>query len=148
MTRFSRLIVVLVLGLFALTANGVAQNQLALNVVAAKLAESASGRGPGHIMPDGTFMADADMALADDDICHPGGTDTAPEGGHTHKGHADCVVCSLVATMGAFSQAAAVIVAFAKPDTNGAYHWASYSVALRVPHTPYASRAPPHNLAA
>ncbi len=146
MTRFSRIIVVLVLGLFALTANGVAQNQLSLNVLTAKLAEAA-GRGPGHIMPDGTFMADADM-LADGDICHPGGADTAPEGGHTHKGHADCVVCSLVATMGAFSQAAAVVVAFAKPDTDDTYGWIARDIAPRIVHTPYASRAPPRIFAA
>ena len=127
------------LGLLALTASGIAQNQLSTNVLIAKLAESGSHAASGHYMPDGTFMAGPMSDMAD---CQPG--DAAKNSdGHTHKGHADCTLCGAVAAMAALtlSVAESVLVPdiFAAPDS-----WPSApSIFFAAPRAPYASRAPP-----
>lgn len=120
------------LGLLALSASGIAQNQLSFNVLDAAL------KGPavaGHMMPDGTFMAGS-MVHADHADSHNGS-------GHTHKGHADCSMCSVVATMAALTvpMLDAVIVpdVFAVPVSWDIAH----TVLSKTAYAPYASRAPP-----
>jgi len=120
------------LGLLALSASGVAQNQLSFNVLDAAL------KGPavaGHIMPDGTFMAGS-MAHGD----HGESQDGA---GHTHKGHADCSMCGVVAAMAALT--VPVLDTFATPDAFAVPVSAdiAHRVLSKTSHAPYASRAPP-----
>jgi hypothetical protein len=126
------------LGVLALAVSGVAQNQLSSNVVVAAL-QSAGGAG-GHFMPDGSFMA-GPMGGADHAHHHSDGPDG---GGHTHKGHADCSVCGVVASMAALSLPVLATVSlsdiFAKPPS-----WrTARAVFTAAPYAPYASRAPPH----
>ena len=119
------------IGLLALTASGIAQNQLSTNVLVAAINPDSTGAAGGHYMPDGTFMA--------------GPMHKAPtQDGHTHKGHADCALCSVVAAMAAL--AVPVLDTVIVPDTFATpVDWRVAS--LRFTHAsyaPYASRAPPH----
>ena len=118
------------LGLLALSVSGAAQIQLSQNVINATLTDS-HGDG-GHYMPDGTYMAGP---------MHDHGADSQ---GHTHKGHADCSLCGVVASMAAI--AVPVLDAFVVPESFRApapsiLAQAFYTKATRAP---YASRAPPH----
>lgn len=114
------------IGLLALSVSGTAQTQLSLNIINAAIAPETS-----HIMPDGTYMAGS---------MHDHGAD---QQGHTHKGHADCSLCGLVASMAAIS--VPVQGAVISPDvlTVPAHARYSQAVAARALHAPYASRAPP-----
>ncbi len=120
------------IALLALTAGGVAQNQLSSSVLLATLHAAPGHDMPGHIMPDGTFMAGP-----------MGAHDTPSQDGHTHKGHADCALCGVVASMAAVAVPAfdTVIVpdVFATPVS-----WRVVPQRLAdAPYAPYASRAPP-----
>lgn len=123
------------LGLLALTASGVAQNQLSSNVLVAALTEDASG---GHVMPDGSFMAGG-MAHADH------GNHDAPADGHTHKGHSDCTMCSSVAAMAGLS--VSVIATLPAVQTYAALQDRSAVDAFFAASSPasYSSRAPPRS---
>ena len=114
------------LGLLALATSGVAQNQLSLNVITATL--SGPEQAAGHYMPDGTFMA---------------GSMDASHDGHTHKGHADCALCGVVASMAAVTvpvlDAVFVPDIFSTPPHIVATSFAELGAAF----APYASRAPP-----
>ncbi len=122
------------IGLLALMASGFAQNQLSSNVLLASLNPDATSSVGGHYMPDGTFMA-GPMA----------GAHTAPaQDGHTHKGHADCALCSVVAAMAAL--AVPVLDTVVAPDVFAApTSWSAVSLRFTdASYVPYASRAPPH----
>jgi hypothetical protein len=118
------------LGLLALTASGVAQNQLSANVLVAALTEGASA---GHIMPDGSFMAG--------DMAHAG--HHTPTNGHTHKGHSDCTMCSSVAAMAGLS--IAVIATLPAVQVYAALQDRIAVDAISTASSPasYSSRAPP-----
>ncbi len=125
------------LGVVALAAGGLEQNQLAINVVDAAIAG-----GPavaGHIMPDGRFMA-GPMVNHPDGAAHGQAADA---GGHTNKGHADCEMCGAVAAMSAVAAASGPVVpvpwAFAAAPSRAAPNLI-FPGASRAP---YASRAPP-----
>lgn len=122
------------LGLLALSVSGTAQTQLSLNIINAALTDThAAG---GHYMPDGTYMAGSMHTHGSDD-----GADSQ---GHTHKGHADCSLCGLVASMAAITvpvlDAVLMPEAFAAPVSA----IASRAIYAKALHAPYASRAPPH----
>lgn len=121
------------IALLALTAGGVAQNQLSFSVLQATLSAEPGHEMLGHYMPDGTFMA-GPMAAA---------LDTPARDGHTHKGHADCALCGVVASMAAI--AVPVLDTVIVPDVFATPP--STRVAPRrltdAFYTPYASRAPP-----
>jgi hypothetical protein len=123
------------LGLLALTASGVAQNQLSTNVLVAALTTDASG---GHMMPDGTYMA-GKMAQAD----HQHGDHHAPADGHTHKGHSDCTMCSTVAAMAGLS--VSVIATLPAVQTYAVLKDRIAADAIVAASSPasYSSRAPP-----
>jgi len=138
------------LGLVALTASSVAQNQLSLDVITATLNDHLHPPGHGHqdhgdesgghYMPDGTFMAGSMPSHG----AHDHAADAAQNGGHTHKGHADCSLCGLVATMAAIT--VPLLIAFITPESFAAPpSWSySHSVFAKAFYAPYASRAPPH----
>jgi hypothetical protein len=121
------------LGLLALTVSGLAQNQLSNNVLVAALTQDASG---GHVMPDGSFMPGA-MAQADH------GDHQTPAGGHTHKGHSDCTMCSTVAAMAGLS--VSVIATLPAVQTYAALQDRIAADAIVAATSPasYSSRAPP-----
>lgn len=147
------------LGLLALTVSGVAQTQLSLNVVEASLTDSHGAHGHshdhgvaaheaaagGHYMPDGTYMAGPMPGMSDahDHTEATHAADPARSGGHTHKGHADCIMCSLVATMASLTQPAPVAVV--TPETLPApiLLISEQEIVRTTPRGPYASRAPP-----
>ena len=140
LSRLRRFGAVLLFSLLALAASTVAQNQLSNNVLLAALEGETIVPGAGHYMPDGTFMAGpmADMGHA----AHH--TIPAQNGGHTHKGHADCSLCGAVAAMGSLVvpvfEAVLVPESFDRPRS-----WpAAYSVIAERVYEPYLSRAPPH----
>jgi len=138
--RLHRLGFALWLGLLALTASGVAQNQLSTNVLVAAL-DTAAGRAPaGHYMPDGTFMAGSMSGMSHAD--HH--SDSPDAGGHTHKGHADCSMCGVVASMAALS--VPVLDAILVPDVfaKSLSKPGARSVVVGRHYAPYSSRAPPH----
>ncbi len=83
-------------------------------------------------MSDGRFMA-GEMP----------GMDPARNGGHTHRGHADCILCGLVATMASLTQPPPVLVALpgALPAPRRVFSEREIvHVAMR---RSYSSRAPP-----
>lgn len=149
------------LGLLALTVSGVAQTQLSLNVVEANLTDSHGAHGHshdhggtahdaaeadgGHYMPDGTYMAGPMPGMADthapNDAAHA--TDPAQSGGHTHKGHADCIMCSLVATMASLTQPPPVAVVAPEALPAPILLISEQEIVRTTPRGPYASRAPP-----
>lgn len=103
----------------ALLGNAAAQNQLAVNVVAATTERAAQASADAsaeasdphahhahHAGHHGTAAADASPPASHD---HHAGHHGA--GGHTHKGHADCDVCGVVAVMAALTLPSAIIVA-------------------------------------
>jgi len=63
--------------------------------------------------------------------------------GHTHKGHADCAMCGVVASMAALSvpvlDALLVPETFAKPSSPAP----AQSFVMDRAYAPYSSRAPP-----
>ena len=131
------------LGLLALTAGGVAQNQLFTNVLIAKLAEAGGRPAGGHFMPDGTYMA-GPMHGAPSTGMESGTPETADaSSGHTHKGHSDCTVCGAVAAMAALSVPilnTIKIPDIIAPSLDGT---SERTLLPRSPRAPYASRAPP-----
>jgi len=139
------------LGLLALTAGGLMQNQLARDVVVATLNDHQHpGASGGHFMPDGTYMAGpmhgghGDHQAAAHDGHHGDHSDHHSQGGHTHKGHADCDVCGLVASMAALS--VPVLDTIVLPEVFAAppSAYALGNIHTRALYAPYASRAPPH----
>jgi hypothetical protein len=121
------------LGLLALVASGTAQHQLSFNVLDAAL-KNHTHEAAGHYMPDGTFMAGP---------MHGDHTDASEDGGHTHKGHADCNMCGAVAAMASLTIAATTLIL--PPPMIGDPHAPTLTsvVIVRRNHAPYASRAPP-----
>src|SRR5579883_1139603 len=82
------------LGLLALTANALEEQQRTTSVVEVALGGDAGPSSGTHIMPDGRVM-------------------TGPmgrQGGHTHKGHADCVICGTAAAVAGFTLPALLTV--------------------------------------
>lgn len=123
---FSRAFFAFWLAIAALTVNAVAQRELGFAVIAAT-AEDAGF----HIMPDGSRMAGS-MGHAHDST-----------GGHTHKGHADCDLCGLVADMAAFTPASVTLLP-QPPEVYAGYSQpAPQARHFAAPSPPYASRAPP-----
>jgi len=154
-----RLGLALWLGLIALTASGVAQNQLSLDVISATLNDhqhppgsghhghghqSHEHQSGGHFMPDGTYMAGPMSGDMSGHGHHGHATDAAQNGGHTHKGHADCNMCGLVATMAALT--VPLLIGFMSPESFATpLSWSyEHSVFIKASYAPYASRAPPH----
>lgn len=129
----------LLLGLVALTASSVAQNQLSSSVLFAALNPEPGQDMGGHYMPDGTYMAGPMSAMAD---CQPAGL-SEQAAGHTHRGHADCDMCGVAAAMAALSVPALDIVlvpdVFAAPAIGAVARF----VLTDASYAPYASRAPP-----
>jgi hypothetical protein len=133
--RLHRLGFALWLGLVALTASGIAQNQLSTNVLVAAVTEG--GQSASHVMPDGSVMAGS---MAHGSHAHDHQADAS---GHSHKGHADCTLCGPVAAMAAFMVPVADVIplprVFATPGPIATAHITFFS----APRAPYASRAPP-----
>jgi hypothetical protein len=108
------------LGAIALAASGIQQGQLSANVVTAAIDDAAMMAKMGH------------------DMAHHHGA-----GGHTHKGHADCEVCGVVAALAFVTIPVAALVPAPQlfalaPNT--------FTAQFTLPATrsaPYASRAPP-----
>ena len=98
--RFTHIVLALWLGLLALTANALEEQQLSVSVVEVALAGDANGAAAPayHVMPDGRVMMGA-MAGAHGD----GAQSDGAHGGHTHKGHADCVICGTAAAVAGFT---------------------------------------------
>jgi len=121
------------LGLLALTVSGTAQTQLSLNVINAALTDNhAAG---GHYMPDGTWMAGS---------MHGGSHEHGPDDqGHTHKGHADCSLCGLVASMAAITVPVLDVVIVPDAFTIPPAVARPQSFTAAAGYSPYASRAPP-----
>ncbi len=122
------------LGLLALTVSGTAQTQLSLSVINAALTEPhAAG---GHYMPDGTWMAGS---------MHGGTHEHGPDAqGHTHKGHADCSLCGLIASMAAIAAPALDVVIVPDVFTVPPAVAAPQAFRATAGYSPYISRAPPH----
>lgn len=139
------------LALLALTVSGVAQTQLGVNVVAAALTSSHSSSNghhahsgnAGHYMPDGTFMAGGMPGVETASVPRHQGADPAQEGGHTHKGHADCILCGLVATMASLTQPPPVLVALPGALPAPLLVFREREVVHVAALRPYSSRAPP-----
>ena len=126
---FSRAFFALWLAIAALGANAVEQRELGFAVIAATAQDAATS----HIMPDGTVMAGP--------MGHSHDHDKA--GGHTHKGHADCDLCGLVADMAAFTPAALVVFPL-PPEGFAAFVLAAPGTQVSAAASPpYSSRAPP-----
>ncbi len=90
-------------------------------------------------MPDGTWMAGAMGHAAHSDEY----TDPAKNGGHSHKGHSDCVLCGPLAAMASFTQPPPVILELPEVSVVTAYRSAEREIVLAAQSAPYASRAPP-----
>lgn len=135
------------IGMLALLVSGLAQNDLSRNVLDAALTDSshhgsahthdhASG---GHFMPDGTWMAGEMGGAAHGDEY----TDPAKNGGHSHKGHSDCVLCGPLAAMAAFTHPPLVLLVLPEARPISVYQSAEREIVLASLRAPYASRAPP-----
>ena len=139
------------LGLLALVVSGLAQNDLSTNVLNAALTSSdspGSSHGHnhaagGHLRPDGTWMA-GDMGVAAHGHEH---TDPAKNGGHSHRGHADCVLCGPLAAMASFTQAPPVLLVLPEARVISVYRSAERAFVFIQPRAAYASRAPPRQQA-
>lgn len=135
------------LGLLALMVSGLAQNDLSINVLNAALTEphhdgsahSHEKAAAGHYMPDGTWMAGDMGGMAHCDEY----TDPAKNGGHSHKGHADCVLCGPLAAMASFTQPPPVLLVLPDASVITAYRSAERNIVTTASRAPYASRAPP-----
>lgn len=135
------------LGLLALLVSGIAQNDLSRNVIEVALAASPQNGGShsydhssgGHFMPDGTWMAGGVGGAAHND----GYTDPAKNGGHSHKGHADCVLCGPLAARASFTSPPPVLLKLPEARVLAVYRSGESKFVLAVPRAPYASRAPP-----
>jgi hypothetical protein len=135
-TRLRHFCMAFWLGLLALAANGLEQQQLNTNVLVALSTDLAAGHGGAsgtHVMPDGTVMAGT---MADDHAARGAG-------GHTHKGHADCEVCGAVAAMAAITLPILPCVPLPTPQYQAGASAAFTAATLAEPYPPYASRAPP-----
>jgi len=138
------------LGLLALTVSGLAQNDLSTNVLAAGLTDPSNPdaahhdqHASGHYMPDGTWMAGDMGGMAHCDEY----TDPAKNGGHSHKGHSDCVLCGPLADMAAFTYPPLVLLALPDARAITVYRSAEHDVVLAAARAPYSSRAPPRQQA-
>ncbi len=123
------------LGLLALTAGGVAQNQLSSNVLTAALSDTSGHTehhhaAAGHVMPDGSFMP-GEMPAA------------SHSGGHTHKGHSDCTMCSAVAAIAGLTVAVIAILPTVDVHAVTKDHAAVDVVLAAASPAGYSSRAPP-----
>jgi hypothetical protein len=135
------------LGLLALLVSGLAQNDLSRNVIEVALAASPQNGGGhshdhssgGHFMPDGTWMAGGMGGAAHND----GYTDPAKNGGHSHKGHADCVLCGPLAAMASFTSPPPILLKLPEVRVITVYRSGESKFLLAAPRAPYASRAPP-----
>lgn len=137
--RLHRFRLALLLGLLALTICGISQNQLSSNVLTAALSDAGAHNThdhpmSGHFMPDGTYMP-GPMAGHADDGSH--------DGGHTHKGHADCAVCGVVAAMAGFTVPVVDVLKIPEIFAVPADARRENPVHVRGARAPYASRAPP-----
>jgi hypothetical protein len=127
----------------ALIANLAAQNQLALNVVEATteraVAPAVSADPHAHHRNHAQHTDHTATAPAPAPASH---AHHAP-GGHTHKGHADCALCGVVATMAALTLPSTVL--FNLPAEPAQARPLSHVDIVRIAgrHTPYSSRAPP-----
>lgn len=137
------------LGLLALTVSGLAQNDLSTNVLIASLADAANpdaahhGHASGHSMPDGTWMA-GDMGGMPDRHEY---NDPATNGGHSHKGHSDCVLCGPLAAMAAFTQPPPLLLILPDASVITPYRSVERDFVMSALRTPYSSRAPPRQQA-
>lgn len=124
----------------ALIANLAAQNQLALNVVEATTEQAAAPADP-HAGHDhhAHHAAAAPVSAAPAEARH---NHHAP-GGHTHKGHADCAVCGVVATMAALTLPATVFVHVPSSFARPADIVAADVIRPAARYALYISRAPP-----
>jgi hypothetical protein len=124
--RLRHSILAIWLGLFTLTVISVQQLQLSTDVVAAAAADA---QAPGQT-----------PAVA---AHHPDGCPNA--GGHTHKGHADCKVCGVLAALTAVTLP--VLLLPAPPSALASAAPVAAPVASRagLPAAPYESRGPPYS---
>jgi hypothetical protein len=137
-----RIALALWLGIAALAANAVEQQQLNGNVITAAYQDFAAAKaGPGfHVMPDGTVMAGSMSHMDAGEHRHAG------PGGHTHKGHMDCEVCGAVAAMAAITLPALPEFPLPKDEFHAAPVIGVHTIATGRRYSAYASRAPPPDL--
>ena len=134
---FPRAFFAIWLAIAALTTNGFAQQQLGFDVIAATAAGD-STHSAVHVMPDGTVMAGV-MAGS---MAHAAG-DSHATAGHTHKGHADCDICGVVADMAGFTLTTLAILPL-PPERHAGFIPATPDTQARTAAAPpYSSRAPP-----
>jgi hypothetical protein len=110
------------LGLFTLAVIGLEQYQLAGNVMAAAVAEPHGATQLAHHTPD-CPMHDA--------------------AGHTHKGHADCAVCGVLATLAAVTLPTIAAPTVPRQVAESRPIAAPIVAAIGRPLAPYSSRGPP-----
>jgi len=136
------------LGLLALTASGVAQNQLSKDALVAALTDAGADQASGHFMPDGTFMpgpmpgpmpGHAGHAHAG----HDHGDHASHDGGHTNRGHADCSVCGVVAAMAALTLSVSDVMSVPHARAVNIPWTIHLDVLGKRVRAPYLSRAPP-----
>jgi len=143
----SQLVLAFWLGILALAANAIEQQQLNTNVLEVAVAElgdhgqTSVGHARYHIMPDGRVMMGTmggEASSTDRETVHHHDT-----GGHTHRGHSDCEVCGAVAAMAAFTLPVLAFVPL-PPVLVGSFLSSEHEYLFRsVPHSSYSSRAPP-----
>ena len=91
------------LGLLALVASGLEQNQLNASILWAGIGES-SAQSTTSVPVDHTTStaSHAQMAMPADCPMHN-------MGGHTHRGHSDCALCGAQGALAAFTHSAPII---------------------------------------
>ncbi len=137
--HFLRIGLAVWLGVIALAANVLEQQQLSRSLLVAVAATPADAPPGFHMMADGTLMAG---------VMHHRGAQAdphtdSPASGHTHQGHADCQLCGTVADMAAFALPL-LPVQYIPRDLGQptALHFHAFAF-ISAPRAPYASRAPP-----
>jgi len=132
------------LGLLALTVSGVAQNQLSKDALVAALTAAGADPASGHFMPDGTFMSGPMPAHAGHAHAgHDHGDHASHDGGHTHRGHADCSVCGVVAAMAALTLPVSDVISVPHARAVNVPWTLHPDVLGKRVRAPYLSRAPP-----
>ena len=121
--RLRRSLFTLWFGIFTLAVSGVEQNQLAGNVMLAAVVD-----GGVHVGP----------------TVHPGDCPIHSAGGHTHKGHADCAVCGVLAALTAVTLPAIAVPILPRERAEASRGDLPMVLTIGLPPSPYNSRAPPH----
>lgn len=131
----------------ALIANAAAQNQLALNVVEAATEQAAQPPAPAdpHAHHDHAQHMAA-MAAAAQTQAHAAHQHHSDAGGHTHKGHADCAVCGVVAVMAGLTLPAAIAFDIPRDFVRPGNVVSASAARIARRYERYISRAPPRSI--